>query len=112
MPETYLVNNDHGKFNNAHNFIFNILAGQGIVGIIIFLAFAIFAAFFIFKNISKIKDCDYEYICILLTCMVAALSSGMFLSDIVYVNAPTSIMFWLFLGYIFHYIKTQKGETK
>jgi O-antigen ligase len=112
MPETYLVNNGQSKFNNAHNFFFNVLAGQGLVGIVILLAFAVFAAYFIFKNISKIKDGDYEYICILITCMVAALVSGMFLADVVYVNSPTSIMFWLFLGYIFHYIKTQKKAVE
>ena len=112
MPETYLVNNDQSKFNNAHNFIFNILAGQGIFGISIFLSFAMFAVYYILKNLSKVDNKNYEYICILLTCIVAALTSGMFLSDVVYVNSPTSIMFWLFLGYIFHYIKTKNGEMK
>ncbi len=108
MPDTYLVNNDHGAFNNMHNMIFNILSGQGAIGIIIFAAFALFAVVYIFKNIFKVNGDDYEYLTVMLICIIASVVSSMFVTDLVYTNSPTSLMFWLFLGYIFHYIKRKK----
>ena len=108
MPDTYLVNNDHGAFNNMHNLIFNILPAQGIVGTVIFLAFAVFAVVYIFKNIFKADGEDYEYLTVLFVCIIASLISSMFVTDIVYTNSPTSITFWLFMGYLFHYFKRKK----
>lgn len=108
MPDTYLVNNSHGAFNNTHNIIFNILPAQGITGFVLFAAFAVFTIFYIFKNIAKTPDGDYEYICVMFICCVASLVCSMFVTDVVYTNSPTSVIFWLFLGYIFHYFKRKK----
>ncbi|MEE0945899.1 MAG: O-antigen ligase family protein [Acutalibacteraceae bacterium] len=111
MPDTYLVNNNHGVFNNTHNIIFNILPAQGILGFVIFLLFAVFTVIYIFKNIFKAKDGDYEYLCVMFICVICALVCSMFVTDVIYTNSPTSVIFWLFLGYIFHYIKvTTKNE--
>ncbi|MEE0839300.1 MAG: O-antigen ligase family protein [Acutalibacteraceae bacterium] len=112
MPDTYLVNNNHGAFNNTHNIIFNVLAGQGITGIILFAAFAVFTVFYIFKNIAKTPDEDYEYICVMFICVISSLVCAMFVTDVIYTNSPTSVIFWLLLGYIFHYIKRKKENVK
>lgn len=112
LPDTYLVNNDHGDFNNMHNMIFNVIPAQGLVGTAIFAAFAAFAVWYIFRRIFKVSGQDFEYLTAMLVCVAGSLVSSMFLTDIVYVNSPTSLMFWLFLGYIFHYLKRQKtGEN-
>ena len=112
IPETYLVNNDHGQFNNMHNMLFNLLAGQGTIGIILFIAFGIFAIVYILKRIFKDGVEDYNYLVILLVCVIAGFVASMFLTDIIYVNSPTSIIFWLFLGYILHYLKRKEIEKK
>jgi O-antigen ligase len=112
IPETYLVNNDHGQFNNMHNMLFNLLAGQGAIGMILFIAFGVFAVLYILKRIFKDDIEDYNYLVILLVCVIAGFISSMFLTDIIYVNSPTSIIFWLFLGYILHYLKRNEIKKK
>lgn len=112
IPETYLVNNDHGQFNNMHNMLFNLLAGQGAIGMILFIAFGVFAVLYILKRIFKDDIEDYNYLVILLVCVIAGFISSMFLTDIIYVNSPTSITFWLFLGYILHYLKRNEIKKK
>ena len=41
VPDTYIVNNDQGDFASFHNMFIDVLASQGIVGIVIFLSFVI-----------------------------------------------------------------------
>ncbi len=112
LPETYLVNNDHGQFNNMHNMLFNLLSGQGCIGMILFIAFALYVIVYILKRIFNVEEGDYEYLVIMLACIVAAFSSSMFLTDVIYVNSPTSIIFWLFLGYMLHYFKRKDMNKK
>lgn len=112
LPETYLVNNDHGKFGNMHNMFFNVLAGQGVIGTAALLAFAVYMIIYILRRIFKVEGEDYGYLAVLLTCVVAGFSSSMFLTDLIYVNSPTSVMFWLFLGYIVHYLKKSDAVKK
>lgn len=108
MPETYLVNNDRGQYANVHNMIFNILAGQGILGIGVFLAFMVYTLVFIFKRIFTVEGADYAYLVIMLCCMLAGFVSSMFLLDVIYVNSPCSLIFWIFLGYTFHYLRRKE----
>jgi O-antigen ligase len=112
VPETYLVNNDHGQFNNMHNMLFNLLAGQGILGMVLFIAFAIYAVIFVLKRIFKVDNEDYSYIVVMVVCVMAGFIASMFLTDIIYVNSPNSMVFWLFLGYIMHYLKRKDIEKK
>lgn len=99
FPENYLVNNDHGKFNNYHNVLFNILGGQGLFGLVIFIAMGAYAGI---KSIIKVKD-EIEgensifYISVF-SVVLALLAGSMFVSDLVYVNSSTATMFWYCLG--------------
>ena len=107
LPETYLINNDSTKFNNMHNVFFNVLSGQGIVGTVIIIAFAVYFLIFFFRRLPKVPDEDYGYIITMFTVMAAAFASAMFVSDILYVNSPNSVLFWLFAGYTVHYMNTE-----
>lgn len=107
LPETYLINNGSTKFNNMHNIFFNVLSGQGIVGTVIIIAFAVYFLVFFFRRLPKVPDEDYGYIITMFTVMTAAFASAMFVSDILYVNSPNSILFWLFAGYTVHYMSTE-----
>ncbi len=99
LPENYLVNNDNGKFNNYHNVLFNILAGQGIFGFITFVALAAYAGIKAVKILTKkIKGEErFTYIFMFPT-ILATLCGSMFLSDLIYVNSPETIIFWCVLG--------------
>ena len=105
LPETYLVNNDLGVFNNFHNMPFNLLVGQGILGLCIMIVFGCMTVVYIFKHLSMSEGGMYEYQVVLITGVVASLECSMFVTDILYTNSPMSVIFWLFLGYLVHYTK-------
>lgn len=107
-PETYLVNNDHGVFSNFHNMPLNVLVGQGIVGLGIMICFGIIMIMYVFGNVMKSDGEMYQYQVVLITGIVASLEASMFVTDVLYTNSPTSVIFWLFLGYLAHYIKSTK----
>ncbi len=99
LPETYLVNNDHGKYDNYHNTLFNILVGQGAVGFILFMAAAVMAAVrglqVLAHQLQKENGCYYAMI---FAAIVSVLVSAMFLKELVYTLSPNTFFFWLFLG--------------
>ena len=105
LPETYLVNNDLGVFNNFHNMPFNLLVGQGILGLCIMIVFGCMTVVYIFKHLLMSEGGMYEYQVVLITGVVASLECSMFVTDILYTNSPMSVIFWLFLGYLVHYTK-------
>lgn len=99
LPDTYLVNNDHGKFNNYHNVLFNILVGQGIVGIIIFFVMVVYSGISLIKTVyNSYGTKDYLLCSLILTVLVAVLASSMFVSEIVYVISVNMMLFWYLLG--------------
>ena len=112
VPKTYLVNNDHGQFNNMHNMLFNLLVGQGVIGALLFTVFAIYAVVYVLKRLFKVENEDYSYIVVMIVCAIAGFVASMFLTDIIYVNSPNSMIFWLFLGYIMHYLKKNDLKKK
>ena len=111
LPETYLVNNDLGTFNNFHNMPFNLLVGQGVLGLGIMIVFGITTIIYIFKNLMKSEGDVYEYQVVLITGVVASLECSMFVTDILYTNSPMAVIFWMLLGYLVHYTKWLK-ESK
>ena len=102
LPETYLINNDHGKFDNYHNVFFNILVGQGLVGALIFIAMALTA---FIKSINKLRltskdGKNYEFYTFAFSIVVMLLLSAAFLSDIIYVISANAFIFWSLTGFL------------
>lgn len=99
LPDTYLVNNDNGKFNNYHNVLFNVLVGQGIVGIVIFFAMIVYAGLNLIKTVyNSYGTKNYLLCCMIFTLLIAALVSAMFVSEIIYAISVNMMMFWYLLG--------------
>ena len=111
IPNTYLVNNHHGKFNSTHNMFFDMLAAQGIVGTVLMLAAMVLIIICIIRLLGKNLKEDYTYIAILFAVVICAGVSGFFLPNIIYVNTQSSFIFWCFLGYLMHYYG-KKRERK
>lgn len=107
FPENYLVNNDHGKFDNYHNVLFNILAGQGLLGLALFIALGAWAGIAAIKAVQKnLYGKENIFYIMAFSVLLAALCGSMFVSDLVYVNSPTATIFWYLLGVIL--IKPEK----
>lgn len=102
LPETYLINNDHGKFDNFHNVFFNILAGQGLIGALIFIVLALFA---FIKSIIKLRKTakdkvTYEFYAVAFSLIFMLLLSAAFVSDIIYVISANAFIFWSLAGFL------------
>ena len=99
LPDTYLVNNDHGIYNNYHNVLFNVLVGQGIVGLLIFLVMGVYAGITLIRTVCKAYGTeDYLLCAMLFSVLVLILASAMFLSEIIYAISVNMMFFWYLLG--------------
>ncbi len=109
IPETYILTNDFAVFSSMHNVIFDILAGQGALGIITFFSAAICIVVFIIKKRKALcTRAQFYFNLEMFTVVIAALVASMFISEVVYVISPLTIIFWLCLGALLNNITTTK----
>lgn len=95
LPDSYLVTNDHMDFDSMHNVFFDILVGQGIIGIIIYLAMAVLFFITIVKNWEKIQQ-NSSIMCV--SCFVILMvmvTASCVMTEIVYVTSPMATIFWM-----------------
>ena len=110
LPETYLVNNTQTDFANFHNEFINVLVAQGTLGFaaVVWLIVAIIV--FTVKNIKKLNSsCLIEFTTAAAVVLILVLAS-MFIPGVFYLFAPSSIIFWMFLGYTLMLLK--KGNEQ
>ena len=101
IPSTYIVNNDFGEFNVAHNTFVDVLTSQGIIGILIFIIMIVYEVFIIIKNKLLLpSNNNYGFNIIIISMLVTISVSSMFLTEIFYVNNACTFMFWLLLSYL------------
>ena len=110
VPETYIVNNNHLKFNTMHNVFVDVLVSQGTLGILIFVSAVLCIAVSIFNNFKKMLNSEhFDLFAILFTVVVVTVCGSIFMTELVYVITPLTLMFWYVLGGIFAIIsKTDK----
>lgn len=96
---TYMINNSAEKnFSSIHNEILNVLVGQGIIGVVIFITFIIFVGTCYIKFYFRCSREEELLNNVLVACMAATTSGAMFLTGMIYSNSPAVILFWTFLG--------------
>ena len=106
LPDTYVVDNDHGTFGNMHNEYLNVLVFQGVIGAAVLICFMARAIYLIFKNMFRLRGQDYYYCCGLLALIVIVAVSMMFILEGVYTNSVAAFILWSALGYLLHFLKT------
>ena len=109
IPNTYIVNNSFATFRVFHNFVIDILVNQGIIGLIIIIILTFYILRRFIQNKKAILNNKNE-IALLVSSIIAILFSGMFLSQIFYVNNAVTFTFWLLFGYLNYYIMRCKNE--
>lgn len=113
LPDSYLVTNDHMRFDSMHNLVFEILASQGLVGIISFVLFAAWVVLGLLKNAKRIwQDDNFDTFAIIICIAAIVCASTLVMAEIVYVTSPISTMFWLSIGTINHFLYSRKEEEK
>ncbi len=98
-PDTYIITNDHMVFSTMHNIFFDVLAGQGIIGIGFFLAAVITVAINIFKKTEALITGEHSVMyAAAYAIVIATVCSSMFMTELFYVITPLTLMFWSALG--------------
>lgn len=112
VPDTYILNNDQGRFNCMHNSLLDVLVSQGILGFGVFVAFGIVVFLNFCKNLRLIKrEDDYLFVTVVFSAVAVLLISSLFISQIIYINSIGGILFWIFLGYLTNYVN-QESEPE
>lgn len=102
LPNTYIVNNDFGKFPSMHNSFIDVLVSQGILGFFLLICFIASMLTAVFRYFFKAKGEEYCYNTFLLLCFLPVLVSMMFYSETFYMNTGGAFLFWSFLGFLMH----------
>ena len=109
LPNTYLVNNDLSDFDSTHNMFIDVLVSQGIVGILLIVAFFVSVAVLIIKRFLLIeKNRTNVYLIALISVLVVFACSCMFVLDVLYLNSAATVLFWSALGYLTHSLQKDK----
>lgn len=95
LPDSYLINNDHMKFESMHNIFFDVLVGQGIIGLVIYLAMAVTFFIAIVKNWKSIVAARGVIGISCFVILIAMVTSSFVMTEIVYVNSPMATVFWM-----------------
>lgn len=110
LPNTYIVNNDSGKFASMHNSFVDVLVSQGIFGIILLLCFIASVLTVFFRYFFKKTGEEYQYNTFLLLCFLPVVVSMMFYSETFYMNTGGAFLFWSFLGYLMHSLNREHAK--
>ncbi len=94
------MNQKEVSLNTFHNLFMDVLVSQGIMGILLLCAM-IMVLFWRQRKIlfSLSREEKRQWIFFAVAAITIALGA-MFVSDIFYINSPTSVLFWCILGYL------------
>ena len=111
LPDSYLVTNDHMRFDSMHNMYFEILASQGALGLITFLAFIILVIVGLFKYGKYLwLHKHFTLFTLILSIAATVCMSTLVMAEIVYVTSPVSTIFWISISCLNHCISHKKAE--
>lgn len=97
FPDASMVNREY-HLNTFHNMLIDVAVSQGSVGLILVLAAVCFLFRRFISMFSQWKDEDFLLRIIPALIVITIGIGSMFVSDIFYINTPTSVAFWFFLG--------------
>lgn len=107
MPDSYMVNHNE-PLNTFHNMFVDVAVSQGGVGLIILFAAIVLIIIRITKNAKHYTDEQRDEAMMFGLSAFAIAAGAMFLSDVIYINSPTTVLFWYFLGRVI----AVKGEKE
>jgi O-antigen ligase len=111
-PDTYAVNNKGSDYNSLHNELMNILAFQGALGFLLFLALGIYMCWYVLGPVIKAGDEQYLTLSGMLACVGAVAVGMMFLTEGLYTLSPGSFVLWVFGGYLVQYSYRERKGAK
>lgn len=106
IPDTYI------GFESMHNFFFDILVSQGIVGVLILIALMVWIIWTLVKKYLSLDS--YSEFAFLMAVIAAIFASMLTYSEAFYMNTGGAFLFWYILGYLvnFRCEKTKKEDLE
>ena len=103
LPDTYIINNDHMAFGTMHNVVVDVLVSQGVIGVLFFLIGAIWMAVTVFRRTAAFFASEhFRAYATAFTLVVVAVVSSLFMTELVYVISPLTLLFWVSVGTLIH----------
>lgn len=98
--KTYFPDNKLSQMGQttSHNLIFDLLAGQGLLGLIVFMTIIVLCSINFIRALIKAGSNNYYEMCWLAAIVLNIFISAMFYPEILYTNTVGSVVFWYMLG--------------
>lgn len=108
LPDCYMLTNGFVVFDAFHNMFMDLLSSQGIVGTIVFILIIVLSLIYIIRNYKYIQEEDHLKFIALFSGCVTIVVSSMFVSEILYINNETTVVFWTLWGFLMCLIHKNK----
>ena len=110
MPSAYIIQKGN-TFSHFHNEILNVLASQGILGLVTLGAFAVLLAISVLKYYFKLQGKKYFTMSIAITALLAFCCEMLVQQGPLYNYTPSMFFFWAFLSYMAQVVRESKEST-
>lgn len=109
MPDSYLLGevNDLADFDIFHNSFIDVFVFQGLFGGILMIVLVVYTLILLIKKIVHRKY-EPKMFAWSVAGIMLCVFSGCVLSVLIYFNNAISYLFWLFLGYIIYFGKSEE----
>ena len=88
------------EYGGLHNIYFQIITVNGVISLILFLAFLCGMLIFILKRVDNLKRKERLRMTVLVSMLVGILAANLFESTLIYIVSFISMIFWIYLGYV------------
>ncbi|MBP5618109.1 MAG: O-antigen ligase family protein [Clostridia bacterium] len=103
LPDTYILTNDHMVFYTMHNVFVDVMVSQGAVGLLLFLSAGVWIFAAILRRMRALLYGEHGYaVALAFAIAVTAVASSLFMTELVYVITPLTLLFWISVGALAH----------
>ena len=114
LPDCYILNKEVA-LNTFHNLFVDVLVSQGLAGILILLGVLVAILRSSIRGCRRLKAGKLQtrdQAALLGAALLPIMIGALFLSDILYMNSPSSVLFWILLGSWCRMMREPEGENK
>lgn len=108
MPDTFIA---QAGYTTMHNILFDVLVSQGVVGFVLFAIMVAFGVRSVASFLRQTKGGDMQSAA-LVGILAAICIAAMFYTEILYINSPSSIIFWIVMGAVCHLVRGDAAQTR
>lgn len=110
LPNSYMLTNDLTVFNAFHNMVMDLMASQGMVGLISFGVLVIASLCVLLRQRKKLNEIESALCICLFSACSALVVASMFTSCILYVNNQVTVLFWMLWGFLIYFMTSEEGR--